>query len=418
METSPQIPASQMEVLEELDQAWVLSCLPRDWSEAKRNEVFQIMQSRHSPVEFREDMAALDMAAFRALGSLRKRDPTQLLPLPAEAKANIAMWVGQADVPQEVEERLVEFLSQISKEEAELIAKHPVERTTFIQQNMMELVKQLDAELVVKLGEHRWPHEQTKGWVIRHLRGRFPDLAMRNQSELSKAIFLGLQAFRFKNPNATEDLLQRVELTDIAPCIPWIVEAPTGLQPNIRKMLTWVSKAEMEMIKASEEIRQLAVDEWIKEAKEHNFNEFQGQKNAANDEEGFPRMKQAAGAGGTKVAAREQRKEEEEMAPIPMNREVLGEGLERFVAETPEETRALWITGLAPNDEFQFLKKTTEGVLEDLGIFHLVDPVDTALLLNVDQYLIKKFLNYKFCNGILIQLSQMRVSAISILKFR
>jgi hypothetical protein len=101
------------------------------------------------------------------------------------------MWVGQADVPQEVEERLVEFLSQISKEEAELIAKHPAERTTFIQQNMMELVKQLDAELVVK---HRWPHEQTKGWVIRHLRGRFPDLAMRNQSELSKAIFLGLQA--------------------------------------------------------------------------------------------------------------------------------------------------------------------------------------------------------------------------------
>ena len=91
METSPQIPASQMEVLEALDQTWVLSCLPRDWSDAKRQEVFQIMQSRHSPVEFREDMAALDMAAFRALGSLRKRDPTQLLPLPAEAKASIAM---------------------------------------------------------------------------------------------------------------------------------------------------------------------------------------------------------------------------------------------------------------------------------------------------------------------------------------
>jgi hypothetical protein len=174
------------------------------------------------------------MAVLHALGSLRKRDPNQLNPLPAEAKASIAIWVGQEEVPQDLEERLMEVLSQISKEEADLIAKSPTERKALIQ-NLRELVEQLDADLVVKLGEHKWPHEQTKGWVIRHLRGRFPNLALRSQSEMAKAIFLGLQAFRFKNSNATEDLMQRVDLADIAPCIPWIAVAPPGLQLNIRR---------------------------------------------------------------------------------------------------------------------------------------------------------------------------------------
>jgi hypothetical protein len=174
------------------------------------------------------------MAVLHALGSLRKRDPNQLNPLPTEAKASIAIWIGQEEVPQDLEERLTEVLSQISKEEADLIAKSPTERKALLQ-NLRELVEQLDADLVVKLGEHKWPDKQTKGWVIRHLRGRFPNLALRSQSEMAKAIFMGLQAFRFKNSNATEDLMQRVDLADIAPCIPWIVEAPWGLQLNIRR---------------------------------------------------------------------------------------------------------------------------------------------------------------------------------------
>ena len=169
MGTNPQISASQMEEIEVLDQAWVLSCLPRYWSESKKREIFQILSS-HLPAEFREDMGALYVAVFNALGSLRKGDSNQLHPLTAKAKASIAMWVGLEEVPQELEKRLVEALSQRSKEEEDLIARYPTERKLFTQQNPVELVKQIAADLVRKLGEHKWPHEQTNGWVTRHLR--------------------------------------------------------------------------------------------------------------------------------------------------------------------------------------------------------------------------------------------------------
>jgi hypothetical protein len=233
MGTNPQISASQMEEIEVLDQAWVLSCLPRYWSESKKREIFQTLSSP-LPAEFREDMGALDVAVFNALGSLRKGDSNQLHPLTAKAKASIAMWVGLEEVPQELEKRFLEAWSQRSKEEEDLIARYPTERKLFTQQNPVELVKQISEDLVRKLGEHKWPHEQTNGWVIRHLRGRFPNIARRSQSETAKAILLELQAFRFKNPNAIEDLILRVDIADIAPCIPWIVEAP-GTQLNIRR---------------------------------------------------------------------------------------------------------------------------------------------------------------------------------------
>ena len=202
---------------------------------------------------------------------------------------------------------------------------------------------------------------------------------MKPDQEIDAAVFLGLQAWRMKNPNAADSLLPRIDSQDLESILPWISTTPIGLQPNLRRMLTWVSKAEVEILRSNESARGEAVIGWTKQARERNFTEFPRKKIEEHIDEAESPAERLAAGGGARARRVHENTVKRGDEKVQMATEDIGQGLERFVHETPEEASFVWVSGLSPNDDNDFLVKTVEGCLEDLAIHHLVGAPTAAI---------------------------------------
>jgi hypothetical protein len=137
-------------------------------------------------------------------------------------------------------------------------------------------------------------------------------------------------------------------------------------------MLTWVSKAEVKILRSNESARGEAVIGWTKQARERNFTEFPRKKIEEHIDEAESPAERLAAGGGARARRVHENTVKSGDEKVQMATEDIGQGLERFVQETPEEASFVWLSGLSPNDDNDFLVKTVEGCLEDLAIHHLV----------------------------------------------
>ena len=147
--------------------------------------------------DFRRNPETLEVAALRALEVIRENEKESgrvlLHPIREDQRQHLNMWIMQEEPPPEWEARLIAFLSQMSQEEAELLANHPPERKRLIKEGLKVVSRQAETELFEKLGAREWPDGQIEAWVTRYICQEFPSLALKPDQEVDAAVFLGLQ---------------------------------------------------------------------------------------------------------------------------------------------------------------------------------------------------------------------------------